>query len=382
MHITLHLTNDCNMNCKYCYVGRQNIKTMSQGTAKAAVDMASGLTPTDGSTGIIFFGGEPLLYKQLIYDTIAHAESIEDATGKCFHFKITTNGLLLDDAFVDYAKKHSLFIALSLDGSAAAHDMHRVDLAGMGTSGRVEANAKKLLLQFPYAPVMMTVNPDTAPLYCDSVKYLYNLGFRYIICSLNYAAAWAEPDIVVLGKQYRKLADFYYELTMREEKFYLSPFEVKISSHIHKRTYCHERCELGKKQISVGPNGLLYPCVQFVGDGSFSIGSVSDGIDEARRETLYSHNEQEKETCVDCAIKSRCNHYCGCLNRQATGSIERVSPALCAHERLLLPIADKLAEKLYKKRSAMFIQKQYNDFYPIVSLVEDRLKVSNPYSDS
>jgi len=161
---------------------------------------------------------------------------------------------------------------------------------------------------------------------------------------------------------------------VQEEKFYLSPFEVKISSHINQLTYCHERCELGKKQISVAPDGRLYPCVQFVGDESFAIGTVEGGIDETRREALYSRNEEEKQTCADCAIRSRCNHYCGCLNRQATGSIDRVSPALCAHERLLLPIADRLAERLYKKRNAMFIQKQYNEFYPILSLVEDRTK--------
>ena len=32
-----------------------------------------------------------------------------------------------------------------------------------------------------------------------------------------------------LRRQYKRLADWYYELTMAEEKFYFSPFEVKIS---------------------------------------------------------------------------------------------------------------------------------------------------------
>lgn len=372
MHVTLHLTNDCNMNCSYCYVDRAHIRTMSPETARRAVNLASGLTPKGGGTGVIFFGGEPLLHKRLIFETIAYARKAGAASGKSFHFKVTTNGLLMDDDFLRQAKDNNLFIALSMDGGAAAHDTHRVDLAGRGTFGRVEDNARKLLALFPYAPVLMTVNPDTAPLYCSSVEYLYGLGFRYIICSLNYAAEWDEAGIAELGRQYRRMADFYYRLTVREEKFYLSPFEVKISSHINRRTYCRERCELGQKQISVGPDGRLYPCVQFVGDGEFSIGSVAEGIDEARRASLFERNEAEKETCKDCAIRARCNHWCGCLNRQATGSIDLVSPVLCAHERLLLPIADRLAEKLYRKRNAMFIQKQYNEFYPIVSMVEDR----------
>ena len=39
-----------------------------------------------------------------------------------------------------------------------------------------------------------------------------------------------------------------------------------------------------------------------------------------------------------------------------------------------MPIADRLAEELYNKRSEMFIQKHYNDLFPLVSLVEDKSK--------
>jgi uncharacterized protein len=44
---------------------------------------------------------------------------------------------------------------------------------------------------------------------------------------------------------------------------------------------------------------------------------------------------------------------------------------LCAHERIVLPIADALAARLFKRRSPMFLQKHYNELYPLVSLVED-----------
>ncbi|MDD3959983.1 MAG: hypothetical protein PHF65_07300 [Oscillospiraceae bacterium] len=63
-----------------------------------------------------------------------------------------------------------------------------------------------------------------------------------------------------------------------------------------------------------------------------------------------------------------------CLNKQATGDFRKASPVLCAHERILLPIADALAEELYKKRSGIFIQKQYNDMFPLLSYIEDRVK--------
>lgn len=370
MHYTLHLTNNCNMACNYCYVDNKKIQVMSFETAKKAVDIASLDSKT--SIGIVFFGGEPLLCRDLIYQTVEYCRWKEKHSKGMYHFKITTNGLLLDDEFMNFSLKENVFIALSHDGIMKVHDSHRVDSNGRGTFHILNDKIDMLLSCRPYAPVLMVVNPDTAEYYSGSVEYLYGKGFRYIISSLNYAANWRENDMELLKKQYEILAEFYFQRTIEEDKFYLSPFEVKISSHINGDSYCHERCELGKKQISISPDGLLYPCVQFVGDEHYSIGHVDSGINREIQEKIYAYNEEEKENCEGCAISKRCNHYCGCMNLQSTGSINKVSPVQCSHERLLLPIADKLAERLYKKKSAMFIQKHYNDMYPMLSLIEDR----------
>jgi len=342
---------------------------MSIETARAAVDLAGHGAK---KAGLIFFGGEPLLCKELIYDTVAYAHAREQKGSCRYFFKITTNGLLLDDSFLDFALRENLFVALSLDGIQEAHDAHRRSVDGQGTYDRVAEAAERLLSVKPYSPALMTVRPDTLHLYASGVEKLFSLGFSYIVASLDYSANWQEEDLPELQRQYGFLANLYEQKTLAEDKFYFSPFEVKISSHVNHRTYCQERCELGLRQLSVGPDGTLYPCVQFVGDQSFELGNVRKGIVESSRQKLYTRNEKEKPGCDRCTIRTRCNHYCACLNRQATGSIDKISPMLCAHERIILPIADQLAERLYHRGSAIFIQKQYNDFYPLVSLAEDR----------
>ena len=45
-------------------------------------------------------------------------------------------------------------------------------------------------------------------------------------------------------------------------------------------------CGLGRRQISVGPDGSLYPCVQFVGRPDYVIGTAARGVDEARRQAI------------------------------------------------------------------------------------------------
>lgn len=378
MHLTLHLTARCNLRCRYCYASPHTGGDMSFDTIKSAIAMAAEdvqkKTP-DGSLGVIFFGGEPLLMRDVIADTVRHCRKLEQDTGQLFHYKITTNGTLLDEEFLTDPDTSEVFVAMSVDGVEAAHDANRVDAQGNGSFEALQSKVEMLLRHKPYSPVMMTVTPGTARHYAESVEWLYEQGFHYIIASLDYSADWQERDMKELGRQYKRLADWYYRLTMAEEKFYFSPFEVKISSYIFPGSCLAERCELGQKQISVAPNGRLYPCVQFVGDGTdmtYCIGDVDSGIDEEARARLYKINADEKESCAECAVRERCNHFCACLNKQATGRMDVVSPVLCAHERVVLPIADALAAKLYKKRSAMFIQKHYNEMFPLISLVEDR----------
>ena len=135
----------------------------------------------------------------------------------------------------------------------------------------------------------------------------------------------------------------------------------------------NERCHLGYRQFSIAPDGELYPCIQFVTTDKipeFMIGHVNDGFNESCRNYITSASEKEKPECSGCQLKSRCSSWCACINYMSTGSIEKASPVVCQHERLLLPITDKVANRLWKKRSQLFIHKHYNPVYPIISHLE------------
>lgn len=371
MHYTLHLTNDCNLRCHYCYVHKQAKKEMTLDTAKAAVDHAA---LKGGKVGLSFFGGEPLLKRELIEETIKYAKEVEAKSGTIFHFKITTNGTLLDEDFLKFCTDNRIMVALSLDGTKTAHNAHRIYAAGQGSYDSVERASKLLLKYQPYACAMMVVNPDTIGLYAQGIQNLFDLGFRYFICSLNYEqqVEWTDEHMDELARQFDIISDMYVKWTLAEEKFYFSPFEVKMRSHIDGDAYCEQRCQLGLRQLSVDTDGKLYPCVQFAGEEQYCVGDVFTGVDETMRQKLYKMSEETIGVCEGCAIQKRCNHHCGCLNKQATGDINGISPVLCAHERIALAAADRTAETLFDKGSSIFMQKQYNDMYPLISLIEDR----------
>ncbi|MBN1810188.1 MAG: radical SAM protein [Planctomycetes bacterium] len=374
MHLTLHLTTACSMACTYCYAPPRPGHRMSEAVGRAAVDFGARLNPVN--CGIIFFGGEPLLEKPLIRQLVAYARSLQERGLSIFHFKVTTNGLALDEEFLEFAAEENIVIAVSIDGVREAHDAHRVLGDGSPTFDVVQKKLRMLLDARPYSSVFMVVNPDTVRYFSQSVEFLLDLGCRYMIVSLNYAAEWTEDDLRLLEKEYSRLGRQYVKWTEAGRKFYLSPFEVKISSHIKGEDYRRDRCELGARQFSVDTAGYVYPCIQFPAAGPesrFCIGSVFDGVDEDRLRSLHDEAEAPKDPCRDCAIRDRCNHTCACLNWQTTGTITRVSPVLCRHERIITPIADGVAETLYGKRNALFIHKHYNDAYPLLSLLQDTI---------
>ena len=346
---------------------------MTPTIGRCALELGSRLC--EGSCGIVFFGGEPLLHKDLMRELLAEGRQMEKRGQGRFHFKLTTNGLLLDDEFLDFALEEDVLIAMSLDGVREAHDRHRRLADGSPSFDRLLPRLRSLLAARPYASVLMVVNPDTAPLLTESVSFLFDEGCRYLIVSLNYAGSWTEDDLDELRWQYERLGDLYVQWTRQGRKFYLSPFEMKLSSHVQGEEVCKEHCELGRRQISVDPQGFLFPCVQFVGAGPASrwcIGDVVSGINDAARARLRDESQEQKAPCRDCAIRGRCHNTCGCLNWQTTGSVAEVSPVLCRHEQMLVPIADGVGDTLYREQNLLFLHKHYDPAYPVLSILEDQ----------
>jgi uncharacterized protein len=78
MHLTLHLTPQCNQRCTYCYAGPHAGPAMSRATLVDALLLGASHARTgDGSCGLVFFGGEPLLERGLMEFALERARALE-----------------------------------------------------------------------------------------------------------------------------------------------------------------------------------------------------------------------------------------------------------------------------------------------------------------
>lgn len=364
MNFALYVTTRCNMACKYCYqidngyndsdafCGRSD---MTLDTWKAALDLS--IRNKHHSTGFCIYGGEPLLCKDTIIKFVEYANS---TTGDdhIVRYKLVTNGTLLDEDFLKFATKNKIDIALSHDG--LMQDDCRVFANGSGSRDLLEEKIDLLLKYQPKAVVMLTVDPSCVTKFADSVKYLHDRGFKILLTTPRFAreCPWDDDTLELLAREYSKLADLYIEWTLKNEEFYFAAFDAKIRTYINGDFSLRKICEIGDKQPSVLPDGRIYPCQQFV-EEKFCIGDVFEGINPKKLIAIREYRKHTPVICEECDLKSQCRYTCCCLNYQCTGRIDDISPFQCEHERLLINNANKIAEKLYEKRSDSFLKKHY-----------------------
>ncbi len=348
MNFTLHLTKQCNLDCTYC-TAEKTAARMSEDVLYAACDLAFSKGKT---AGLCFFGGEPLLERELIFKALEYCQLKAKATGKQFQCKMTTNGTLLDRAFLARAKKAGMGIGMSFDGTA--QDLCRRYANGSPTQADMERSARLLLDALPDSYAMLTLAPQAVSRYAESVRYLHALGFRRVTATIAYGGRvhWTDDDLLALEEQLRQLTVFYTECFLSGKPFYFSPFDAKIRECITGYNPA-ERCHLGYRQMPVAVDGRIYPCTQFIGDADYCLGDVFHGIDTDKQLALSRRNALPEE-CAECDLKRRCTNSCGCLNRLETGDETKVSPLQCSYERMLIGICDALAERLFQEHPARF----------------------------
>ena len=135
--LCLHIAHDCNLACRYCfaeegeYHGRRAL--MSYEVGKKALDFLIANSGTRRNLEVDFFGGEPLMNWDVVKRLVEYGRSQEEAHNKKFRFTITTNGVLLNDAIMDFCNKEMSNVVLSLDGRPEVNDYMRPFRNGTGS---------------------------------------------------------------------------------------------------------------------------------------------------------------------------------------------------------------------------------------------------------
>lgn len=332
--LCLHVAHTCNLNCTYCFAsqGKYHGKEalMSFETGKRALDFLVESSKNRRNLEVDFFGGEPLMNWDVVKKLVSYAREIEKKYNKNFRFTLTTNGVNLDDEVTEFCNREMSNVVLSLDGRKEVHDAERKDHKGNGSYEKIVPKfidfvKKRGDLSYYVRGTYTHKNTD----FTEDILHMASLGFKEIsmepvVCAPNEPYALTDEDLPKLFSQYERLAE---EMIKRDREgngfnFYHYMIDLENGPCIYKRI---SGCGSGSEYLAVTPTGDLYPCHQFVGDESYKMGTVWDGVTNSKMlEKFKKCNVYSKKECENCWAKLYCSGGCAANAYHATGDINGI----------------------------------------------------------
>jgi len=202
-------TRDCSLRCTYCPAHKEGGREMSARTLRGAVEL---LLSSDAPQLILqFFGGEALLRREFVLDTLALATARAAAVGKRVGFIVSTNGMDVDEALLEQLATLPLKIEISLDGPRDVQTRHRRPRdPGRDSYDGVARIAPALIASGIPHDVIMVATPETVPRLADSFAHVASLGFRRIQVNHALDMRWDRAAKQTFAAQLQAIGDAFY----------------------------------------------------------------------------------------------------------------------------------------------------------------------------
>lgn len=364
----LIVTHSCNLACRYCFV-HQEPSHMSLETAKDAVHFLIE-NAGDSVPEINFFGGEPLvMWDSVIKPLTLYIRELS----KPFRLSMTSNCVLLDEEKIAFMKEHDIGLLFSIDGGKETQDYNRPFHSGKGSFDVLAPIIPRIAREFPGTTFRMTVIPPTCKNMFENIMFAKKSGFRSFFVMPDAFQPWSDEEFGVLESGLREYGDYFIDCYRRgETPIEFSTFEeafrdiraINSASGYRCAPKCRAegKCGLGSgKFASIHPNGSVYGCQEMTSndgeDSAFYIGSIYDGIDEARRISLmglYCAADIKGGDCALCKYNDICDGGCVANNYLITGRINTVPEVCCRWKQVVLEEAIRVMQTLGGEKNESF----------------------------
>jgi uncharacterized protein len=326
-HLELMVTHGCNMACRYCYgsVGFDPSQSapylygsttvgMSFDVAKRGIDFLFEASGPQKELSIVFFGGEPLLELPLIERIVPYVRRKEKDTGKSVDLSLSTNGLLLTDAAVNFLVANKIGCQVSIDGPPELHDANRQLPNGRGSHDLILPGIRRLIAARPgRVPARVTVSRESVDL-PSIMDHLLRLGFGSIHIEPVIGAAGnlriVPEDVEQIKRQNEGLAVFLVSEVRKGRYFNYSNLVKFIRQTRVVRERLAHYCGAGRTYFALSQNGDFYPCHRFVGMDAYRMGDPSRGIDETLQRKILDLTVERRPTCRECWARYLCGGGC------------------------------------------------------------------------
>ena len=373
-NITFQVTEDCCLNCTYCYQNNKSKKVMTFDVAKKAIDdilersdrVKDYVDSYDTAGAVIeFIGGEPLMAIDLITEIteyfICRLIELDHPWQNRFRFSMCSNGVLYFDPKVqEYFRKYGKYLSFSIsrDGNKELHDACRVFHDGSG-SYDIAMKAVRHYIDVLHGQMgsKMTLAPGNIDHTYEAVVSLIENGYQQINLNCVFEEGWKVEHAKILYKELKKVADYLITHDL-VDKVSLSIFN---EMHGHESLSDRNWCGGTGLMLAIDPYGRYFPCLRYMGSSlagkrePYSIGDISCGIgkDDVSKDRLKCLNcitksSQSPEKCLSCPIASGCA-WCSGYNYEVFGTPNKRATFICQMHQARVMATSYLWNTWYKK---------------------------------
>lgn len=340
----------CNLDCEYCFFLSKEM--LYPGDRFRMADelletyirqlLESHRTP---EVMVAWQGGEPTMMGLDFFKRSVELVEEHRQPWQRVQYTIQTNGVLLNEQWAAFFKKHDFLVGLSVDGPRELHDTYRVDKRGQGSFDRVMAGYAHLRAADVNVNVLCTVHAANQDHGADVYRFFRDdMGMRFIqfipiieratetllpMANLGWSTTRKEkrPLYMQAGsfvtdrsagpEAYgRFLIDVFDEWVKRDVgEVFVQMFDVALANwHGEPSGLCifSETCGMA---LALEHNGDLYSCDHYV-EPDYLLGNITEtpmieliaseqqgAFGLAKRDTLPQY-------CLDCEVRFACHGGC------------------------------------------------------------------------
>lgn len=339
----------CNLDCTYCFFLSKDAlypggrTRMGDDTLRAYLTQMIEAQP-DGPVNVAWQGGEPTLmgldFYRRAFDIVAEVAR----PGQSIEHTMQTNGTLLDDDWARFFAQHRVLVGLSIDGTAARHDLHRVHADGRGSHAEVVRGWGLLRNHGVECNVLSSVSSANVEHPLETYHYLRDeLGARHIqfipiveratVATIEVAEkGWGsgrgkrrilytqDGDLVtsrsISGAQYGEfLCAIFDEWVTRDVGVvFVQLFDVTLGAHFEMHTLCVHAPTCGAA-LALEHNGDLYSCDHFV-EPKHLLGNIHQtlmaNLVASPQQVAFGRHKADSlpRMCRECDVRYACHGGC------------------------------------------------------------------------
>lgn len=338
--VWLHVTNECNLKCLYCYIKKSNnTLDLEQGRLAIQRIIESAVQNNHKRVTLKFAGGEPLIVFPLVQQLLSYANELAAQSQIEVVPVLLTNGTLITPAIAKLLKEQNFVVSLSLDGIDLPHNLNRPLLGGQSSFKKVEL-ALGFLQEFD---VKLNASVVITKLNLSGLPFLvqYLLG-RNIAFTFNFLrpTEFAEDGLTITNLELIEVLNQVCDVIETNlPTFSIHNILLDRVNFIRPRL---QACGAGENYLVVKNNGELTGCQLLNSKKSAVVGKIGETknllspIREKHFVPLEVRSIEHKNGCNQCQWRYNCAGGCPLATLAAKGRFDTRSP-FCDVYKAIIP---------------------------------------------